>query len=162
MIYGSEQRREPLSPTIPETTVNVGTSNRILASHLLLRVQPCCGNVRPYLDGLVGVNYLYTRTSVKGHWSLEPIAASTIQDDWAPSYGAGGGVQILVYRERPQRRKDRPVHILLDAKLRYLRGSPADYLTQGSIRQEGGQSVYYISKSRTDMLLVQSGITFRF
>jgi hypothetical protein len=63
MIYGSEQRREPLSPTIPETTVKVSTSNRILAGHLLLRLQPCCGSVRPYVDGLVGFNYLYTRTS---------------------------------------------------------------------------------------------------
>jgi hypothetical protein len=162
MVYGSEQRREPLSPTIPETTVIVRTSNRILAGHLLLRLQTCCGDVRPYVDGLLGFNYLYTRTSVKSNWSLEPIAASTNLDDWALSYGAGGGVQILLYRERPQRRKDRPVHILLDAKLRYMRDSPADYLTQGSIRQEGGQLLYYVSNSRTDMLLTQLGITFRF
>jgi hypothetical protein len=51
---------------------------------------------------------------------------------------------------------------LLDAKLRYMRGSLADYLTQGSIRQEDGQLIYCVSKSRTDMLLTQVGITFRF
>jgi len=162
MSYGSDQRREPLSPTIPETTVQVRTSNRILASHLLLRLHPCGGSVRPYVDGLVGFKYLYTRTSVKGNWSLEPIAVSTNMDDWALSYGLGGGVQLLLYKERPRRQKNRPVHLMLDAKLRYLRGSPADYLTRGSIRQENGQLVYDISRSRTDMLLTQIGITFRF
>lgn len=162
MVYGSEQRRETLSPAIPETTVKVRTSNRILAGHLLLRLQPCCGSVRPYADGLVGFKYLYTRTSVRSNWSLEPIAVATNLDDWALSYGLGGGVQVLLYQERPQRRKDRPVHILLDAKLRYMRGSPADYLTPGSIRQEDGKLVYYISRSRTDMLSTQMGITFRF
>ena len=162
MNYGSQERREPLSPTIPGTTVNVRTSNLILASHLFLRLQPRRGSVRPYADGLFGFKYLYTRTSVKRHWSSEPIAVTTNLDDWALSYGAGGGVQVLLYQKTPQTQRDRPVHLFLDVKLRYLRGSPADYLTPGSIRQENGQLVYYVSRSRTDMLLTQVGITLRF
>jgi hypothetical protein len=162
MNYGSEQRREPLSPTIPDTTVKVRTSNSILTNHLFLRLQPRRGSVRPYADGLIGFKYLYTRTSVRGEGSSEPIAVSTNLDDWALSYGAGGGVQILLYQERAQRSKGRPAHILLDAKLRYIRGSRANYLTRGSIRQENGRVIYDISRSRTDMLVTQLGITFRF
>jgi len=162
MKYGSKQRREPLSPTLPDTTVKVRTSNNILTNHLFLRFQPRLGSVRPYADGLIGFKYLYTRTSVQGEGSSEPIAVSTNLGDCALSYGAGGGVQILLYQEQAKRSKGRLAHILLDAKLRYIRGSRADYLTPGSIHQENGQVIYDIRRSRTDMLVTQLGIALRF
>ena len=121
-----------------------------------------CGSVRPYADALVGFKYLYTRTSVKGNWGSGSIASSTKLDDWTLSYGAGGGVQILLYQERSQRQKKRPLHILLDVRLRCMRGSTADYLTRGSIRWENGQVVYDIRRSRTHMMWTELGVTFRF
>jgi hypothetical protein len=160
--YGSQERRDQLSPTIPDATVKVRTSNNIFASHLLLRLQPYRGSVQPYADGLLGFKYLYTRTSVKGSWGTGSIASSTNHDDWTLSYGAGGGVQILLYQERPQRQKKRPRCILLDGRLRYMRGSPADYLIPGAIHWKDGQAIYDIRRSRTDMLWTQLGVTFRF
>ncbi|HKE03376.1 MAG TPA: hypothetical protein VKE91_04920 [Blastocatellia bacterium] len=50
----------------------------------------------------------------------------------------------------------------MDANVRYLRGSQAEYLKKGSIRQENGLAVFDVLSSRTDVIAVQIGVTFRF
>jgi len=64
MIYGSETRSEPFSWTIPDVSVDVSTRNNILLWHVFLRVQADRGKVRPYAEGLIGLKYLFTRTSI--------------------------------------------------------------------------------------------------
>lgn len=56
IIYGSETREEPFSTTIPDVYVDVTTTNSIFNGHLLFRVQPQEGFLRPYLDGMIGFN----------------------------------------------------------------------------------------------------------
>ena len=63
--YGSEERREPFSYTIPDVRVKVQRDNNIFLGHLLLRVQQDVGIVSPYLDGLFGLNYLWTDTKIR-------------------------------------------------------------------------------------------------
>jgi hypothetical protein len=46
--------------------------------------------------------------------------------------------------------------------VRYLRGGRAEYLRKGSIREVNGSVVYDVFSSRTDVLAVQAGVTFRF
>src|SRR5262245_42880843 len=64
--YGSVSRSAPFSPDIPEVIVDVNTSNNILAAHFLVRYE--FGNFesrfRPYAEGLVGLHYLWTQSSV--------------------------------------------------------------------------------------------------
>jgi opacity protein-like surface antigen len=154
--YGSEEHEEPLSTTIPEVRLKVKTNNNIILTHLLLRAQPRHGTVRPYADGLIGFKYLFTDTSITNDSDDEELASTTNFSDSTFSYGFGGGVQVQLVdlgRGRP---------LLLDGKVRYLRGSQAEYLKKGSIRRENGIVSFDVLSSRTDVLSVQVGVTFRF
>jgi hypothetical protein len=155
VIYGSESRREPISSTIPNLQVRVRTTNNIFLAHFVLRAQPRTGPVRPYVDGLIGLKYLFTRTSISDLFDGETIASNTDLSDTTLSYGFGGGLQVPLTKG-PEAR------ILLDTNVRYLRGGRAEYLRRGSIREENGQAVFDVLSSRTDVLAVQIGVVFRF
>jgi hypothetical protein len=153
--YGSESRREPISTTIPNLQVRVRTTNNIFFSHFVLRAQPRTGPVRPYVDGLIGLKHLFTRTSISDLSDGETFASSTDLSDTTLSYGFGGGLQIPLSKG-PEAR------IFLDTGVRYLRGARAEYLRKGSIREENGLVFFDVFSSRTDVLAVQIGVTFRF
>jgi hypothetical protein len=64
LVLGSQTRAEQFSAEIPEVVVDVTTRNYILMGHLVLRIQPPEGDLRPYIEGLLGFNYLWTETGV--------------------------------------------------------------------------------------------------
>jgi hypothetical protein len=167
LIYGNETRKEPFSTTIQDVTVNVETSNNIVLGHLFLRLQAPVGAIRPYMDGLVGFNYLFTRTSIKNENGVgEEIASSTNFDDTAFSYGAGGGLQIRVYdgtvKRQKEGKKDALSGVFLDFKVRYLVGGEAEYLKEGSIARENGEITYSVDHSKTDLLTFHLGAILTF
>lgn len=176
MIYGSESRREPFSTTIPDVTVKVTNSNNIFYGHFILRVQPPEGRVRPYLDGLIGFKDFYTKTTIENEDgdNEDPIAESKNLDDVAFSYGGGGGLKVRVYTakipatggegegEEAANRETRPLGIDLTAGAWYLLGSEAEYLKKGSIRREGGRVTYDITRSNTDMVIAQIGVSLAY
>jgi hypothetical protein len=155
VTYGSESRREPFSTTIPNVDVRVRTSNNIFLAHTLVRLQPQEGRIRPYADGLIGLKHLFTRTSISDDFSGEVIASDTDLSDTTFSYGFGGGIQVPIS-------KIGGWTMVLDGNVRYLRGARAAYLKKGSIREENGQVIYDVLSSRTDVIAVQVGLTFRF
>jgi hypothetical protein len=153
--YGSEEHTEPISETIPELLVNVRTTNNITMTHLVFRAQPRNGKVRPYADALVGFKYLYTNTSILNESTGEELTSTRNLSDLVSSYGFGGGVQVQLGH------LGRTGDISLDTKVRYLRGSEADYLKEGSIQRENGGVFFDNLSSRTDVVTVQVGVTFR-
>lgn len=156
VVYGSDTRREPLSTTIPELELKVRTTNNIVLTHFLLRAQPRSGTVRPYLDGLIGFKYLFTDTTITDDDGEEELASTTNLSDTTFSYGFGGGVQVKLADI------GRNGDISFDTKVRYLRGSRAEYLKKGSIRMDNGGVFFDVFTSRTDVVTVQVGVTFRF
>jgi hypothetical protein len=154
--YGSVSRKEPILPSIPDVRVDVSTDNNIFLTHFLVRAQPRRGNVRPYIDGLLGLKHLFTQTSIRGNFDDGAIASETNLSDTSLSYGVGGGVQISLYK------KPAKAEVLLDGKVRYLRGSRARYLKEGSIRRENGMVFFDVLSSRTDVVGLQVGVTFQF
>lgn len=154
--YGSQTRRVPISPTIPEIRLRVTTTNNIALTHFLLRLQAREGKVRPYADGLIGFKYLVTRTSLRSDSVDENLASSTNFRDFTFSYGFGGGLQVRLGRV------GRNGSVMLDGKFRYLRGSNAEYLREGSIRQIDGTVVFDVLSSRTDVATAQVGVAFLF
>lgn len=155
-VYGSQSRKEILSPSIPELRLKVKTDNNIAWTHFLLRLQSPRGKVRPYADALVGAKYLFTTTAITDNGSGNDIASDTNLSDTALSYGAGGGVQIHLadFGRRGQ--------IVFDTKVRYLRGGNADYLKKGSIVQTPTGVFFDVLSSRTDTVHLQVGVTFHF
>ncbi len=165
LVYGSENREEPFSLTIPDVTVDVHTENSIVQGHLFLRVQPPEGPVRPYLDGLIGFNYLFTQTRIKDQGnSDEEIASSTNFDDFAFSYGAGGGIMFRVYKSNDLRPEGSfgLSNVNIDLRVRYLFGGEAEYLKEGSITRTNGRVTYDVSHSKTNLVMGQLGVIVEF
>lgn len=160
LIYGFERRSEPFSTTIPDVTVDVETTNNITLVNLFLRFQPQQGMVRPYVEGLFGLKYLFTRTSVENRSFDEEIAASINFDDVASSFGAGAGVEFRVFEGINENNND--FAILVSAGVKYLLGSSAEYLERGSTSRENGELIFDVTKSRTDMVIPHLGASFTF
>ncbi len=157
--YGSETRPEPFSSTIPDVTVDVDRSNNIVNFHILFQLAFPTGIVRPYAEGLFGGSYIYTETTIKSR-GVDEVASSTNFDDFAWSYGAGGGFLIQVFSS------DNPVDkvgsVFIDLKARYLYGSEAEYLKEGSVIVANGKVTYNTSKSKTDLLTAHIGAVVYF
>ena len=153
--YGSETRSlslGPLVPEVPDTSLDVRTYNAILDLSARLRAQLPRGRFRPYVDGLFGFTNIYTTSEVTGEDDCEGclLESESQSSDFVLSYGGGAGVTInFTSRERVPR---------LDAGVRYLRGGRADYLTEGSVRTEGGQVIRDFSRSRIDRFGVYIGV----
>lgn len=159
---GDEDRKEPFSTTIPDVTVDVSTSNNLAQFMLLLRLQPKKGPILPYADGLLGLNYLYTRTTIKNASNDEEVASSTNLDDNAFAYGFGGGLMIKVYDRQKKSPDEKPMQVFINLGARYILGGEAEYLKEGSIRREGGQVTYDITTSKTSLAVARIGVAVSF
>ncbi len=157
--YGWESRQEPFSSTIPDVVVDVNRTNNIVNFHVISQIIPLQGSVRPYIELMLGGSYIYTETKINGSGS-EDVASSTNFDDWAWSYGGGCGVQFeLVSFADPQQKV---TSVFLDFKVRYLYGTEAEYLKEGSVIINHGQVIYEVSKSKTDLLTFNLGAVVYF
>ncbi|MBD3333159.1 outer membrane beta-barrel protein [candidate division GN15 bacterium] len=158
---GNETRQEPFSTTIPDVTVDVETENALAQFLLLFRLQPKAGAFRPYADALVGVNYLYTTTTIKNASNDEEVASSTNFDDNALAYGFGGGAMIRVY-ESPEAGPTGPFEVFVDLGFRYMLGGEAEYLKEGSIRRENAVVAFDVTESKTDIAVARVGVSVSF
>jgi hypothetical protein len=157
--YGSESRQEPFSTTIPDVVVDVDRSNNLVNFHLLFHIAPPTGIVRPYAELLFGGEYLFTETSIKSRGD-EEVASNTNFDDFAWNYGFGGGLLINLYS--PDQSEGTFQALFLDLKVRYLYGTEAEYLKEGSVIIQNGSVYYDVSKSKTDLLITQLGVMVYF
>jgi hypothetical protein len=157
MIYGSETSSRPLSETIPDVWVDVDRTNNIANFHILFQVSPFEGDVRPYVEGLFGGAYMFTTTKVKSEHSGEDVFESTNLDAFTWNYGYGGGLLIKLKSDMGSVKT-----LFLDIKARYLFGSEAEYLKEGSVWISHGRAYYDIQKSKTDLLTFQFGVVAYF
>ncbi len=157
LTFGTDRRDEPLSTTIPDVRVRVENSYNMASLNFLTRLTGRDPYFRPYVDFLVGFNYLYTESTVSSRGgSQEDVFRDTNFDDFAFSYGAGAGIRFMVWdgREGGQGR------VYVNTQVRYMVGSEAEYILPGSIRTDNGQLDFDVSSSRTDLLSFQLGLTF--
>jgi hypothetical protein len=153
--FGIDRRSEPLSSTIPDVRVDVENSYNMVSTMFLLRTTGRSNVFRPFIDALVGFNYLFTQTVVRSRGTQEEFARDTNFDDFAFAYGIGAGMQYRVYRHRG-------TNIFLNIQSRYILGGEAEYLRPGSITVSDGQVSFDVSRSRTDMLYFQIGVAASF
>ena len=154
IIYGIESRRVPLSTTIPDVSVDVERQNSMVNFHLLFQVSPFDGDIKPYLEGVAGGAYLFTETSVEGSSNIEEFASTVNQDDFAWSYGFGGGILVSLMESN----EDLPGGLYLDLKTRFMFSSEAEYLTTGDLRVENGNLIYQTKNSGIDYMSIQIGV----
>jgi len=167
LSYGTSTEKVPFSSTVgPRVPVEVSTSNNVLETHLSARLQRRTGRFRPYVEGLAGVKYLFTRTTV-GDEEFDDdvgdeVAGTTNYDDFALSGGAG--IDIQVYRQDSTARTVRRIDLHLGVQ--YLMGSEAEYLAEGALTDtnDNGQLAEEeldIRRSRTTFLQPQFGVIVR-
>ena len=166
LIYGSEKFSETVQTKNADFDVDLKTVNSIVLGHLLFRFQVKQGKVWPYLDGLIGFNRITTDTRINNpHFGDNDISTNNF-DDTVLSYGGGFGLMVKVYER--SRKKIEPQHqkkkwvVLIDFRVRYIRGNNGQYLKEGSIFRVDDELSYDVYKSRTDLITAQVGITFNF
>lgn len=111
--------------------LRVQTNNNLINGHAVLRLKAPLATVQPYVDGLIGLNYLYTRTRIldetrdrifsrrdpqTGQVTSNEINAQTQEQSVVLSYGGAFGLQIKLSE-----------NVRLDARGLYLIGGKARY-----------------------------------
>jgi hypothetical protein len=159
--YGYESRRVPFNQWAPDVPVDVNRLNNLVNFHFLFQVLPFEGSVKPYLDILFGGNYIFTTTEIKS--DNEQIASTTNFDDFGWSYGGGGGLLIRLTDFEQSEERMSPSSLWLDLKFRYLYGTEAEYLKEGSVDiHNDGTVTYYYSKSKIDLITIHLGVVVEF
>ncbi len=117
----------------------VQTNNNLINGLTGIRLKAPLATVQPYVDGLVGFNYLYTRTVVTdetnerffsrrdpntGQVTSNQINARTQESSFVLSYGGAFGMQIKLGE-----------NVRLDARGIYLLGGQANYFDSSQTRQ---------------------------
>jgi len=129
-------------------------NNNIVHGHLVVRLKPMRDFfIMPYIDGLLGFKYLYTRTKLKVD-DINPkkaLETNTEFKDLAWSYGGTAGVNIKLSED-----------LFLDINVMYQKGGKAKYLTEEDVEFDpNGDIINNTNTSRTDMFVPRIGITFR-
>lgn len=159
-FYGYVHRHEYLSG-IPEVRLDVETFNNILQGLFFLRAQPRSGDVRPYVEALAGISYLFTDSAISGHeFPWDEIAYEINFDDLTVSAGIGAGLAFRLGRRRAGGLGHGRRETLLDVKVRYMAGGRAKYLKQGSIVVEGETYHFQADQSATSFITAQVGLSF--
>ena len=163
LLYGHRTRIEHVSGDLP-VEVDVSTNNNIVQGYIILKQELGRSRVRPFVEALAGINYLYTDTMVSGRYEPYDEIASVINlDDYSFSAGGGAGLGIRLDREVDyERGQPRRIQTFLEIKMRYLAGGRARYLTKDSFAFQDGGSAYLFNESRTDLLSLQVGISMTF
>ena len=171
--YGNSERQIPFSYYTDLITITEKTTNDLAYVHLLVRIVPFHGKVRPYFEGLLGMKNLSTTTKVISENCPEEdedtceIASSTNYSDNAFSYGGGGGLEITLTSFGGDEDSGIKGVLSFFINARYMIGAEAEYLKEGAITfsdpQDGPvQTTFDPSTSKTDVLQISLGLNFNF
>ena len=152
VVYGSEEFRTPLSPTIPFVDVDVRTTNYIVSLGVGPQIFLGQGSIRPYVFGTAGFAYFGTQTSVSGSQDVEAFASTTNFDDITLALTGGGGMSV--------RLSDGENPVSLDMSASYQRNGLTEYLTEGDLYElpGGGWAVDPIL-SETNLVTYRVGVS---
>jgi hypothetical protein len=158
LTFGTDSRKEAFNSNIPDVRVQVDNSYNMASGFGLLRMTGQNFMFRPYVEGLFGVNYLYTQSVVRNSGNDGDEIASDINlDDFTPAYGIGAGLQYLVWDGR----QVYGTLVYLNVQARYIRGGNAEYVLPGTIDTSGLAAGFETAESRTDTAFIQIGMSIR-
>lgn len=146
--------------------IRMRTQNNMATGHAFVRMQPHKGILRPWVEGLVGLQYFWTDAEVEDEGAADiAILGVSETTDAVFSYGAGAGLMVRLFSGRVQRSAP-ALEVLLDVRIRYLLGASASYYNERSVSLGRNGSLEEVRidafSSRTDMLQAGAGISVRF
>ncbi len=163
MLFNYDDYQTPLSVEFPNDYVDITTDYQMYVIDFAVKIMPDWGPIRPYMEFIAGTHNLSTTTtaeSVNYNSSYNDIASSTDVSDWTFNYGVGGGLAFNVFRGKVEGNKARFWELLVDLNAEYLLGGEAEYAL--SKTDMGNEFQLETAKSKTDMLSIKMGMTFRF
>lgn len=137
-----------------ETILSDNKANNFTNLHLIFQLAPTGGTVRPYIETFFGGSYVYSYSQI---FTLDYVPVSLYIDDWAWSYGVGGGFKFLIGADN-----DGGGSLYLDLKGRYLMSSDVSLLDRNSIRYANNTFYYSLNESQINFVAVQIGLVFYF
>lgn len=140
-------------PYSDESYLSGNRANNFSSLHLVFQLAPTGGTIRPYLETLFGGSYIFSVTEV---YTLDYISESLYIDDWAWSYGVGGGLQFLISSDESGQ------SLFLDLKGRYLMSSDVSIPDRQSIRYANNSFYYTVNETQINFVTVQIGLVIYF
>ena len=154
--YGRETTRVALSSTVGgRIMVDLTTTNNIAWLGVGPQLMAPSGVVRPYANGIAGLSYFATTSSVQGtHADDVPFARTTNYDDTQFSWGGGAGVLVPV-------NTGARTQVFLDFGARYHdNGRNVRYLREGGIHDvPNGDVRLDVIHSRADLITYHLGVS---
>ena len=131
-----------------------------ILAHLLFRMQISGEQIRPYVEGLFGLQHFFTKSAyqyVPTEGVLEEGGTPTTEViEMEFSGGVSCGCMILLHKSSSQEEE-----ILLDFRLRYLYGGKTKFV-ENYHQIEGEQLIIDTVRSRTDLFTIQIGASVTF
>jgi len=131
--------------------VNMQTSNNLSNAHYKIQLKYDFNSfLTSYAEGLLGAQYLYTRTVREDFIGEDVFRGSQIdRGDWGASFGGGIGLQLKVFRR-----------LYLNTNVLYLRGTPTEYLVRLDDPPLGQDPLddFEPRRSPTDLLVWKIGL----
>jgi opacity protein-like surface antigen len=134
----------------------VQTNSMMVPLNAFVKLQPNLWNLfYPYLEGIVGINFLSVSADLKTHWG-----DTDTKDRFSVSlnYGLGAGVQIKLvdFITLPNAYSQ----LLFNFGARYIRGTEVDF---ANVKINDDSSVTFDDfKTKTDYVTLLFGFSFRF
>ncbi len=156
--FGSDDVLAVQSVLVPAGLLEAKTRRHTLMVHLVGRLGPQTGVVRPYLDVLAGVRRFASNTRIVRDIVFDERVGTATADfsDLTLSAGAGAGIDFQVF-SGPMGWDERQARISLSLGARYLFGSAMRTLEPGSLRIRDGVVDYATLRTRTDVFVPHLG-----
>jgi hypothetical protein len=137
-----------------ETYLGNNRANNFINLNMILQVAPTGGTVRPYLETFFGGSYIYSNTEII---TLDYNSVNLYVDDWAWTYGVGGGFKFLLGAD-----DNGGGSVYLDIKGRYLLSSDVYLLDRNSIRY--ANNIFYdsVKETQINFVAIQIGLVLYF
>lgn len=136
-----------------ETILSDNKANNFSNLHLIFQLAPTGGTVRPYIETFFGGSYIYSCSQI---FTLDYVPVSLYIDDWAWSYGVGGGFKLLIGSDEENG------SLYLDLKGRYMMSSDVSLLDRNSIRYANNSFYFTVNETQINFVAVQLGLVIYF
>ena len=174
LTFATQDRAALFGTNTALSAVTVATSRNILSAHLVARLTPEKGLVRPYADAILGLKYFVSRARIEADVDAgaivggdgpiivdrdrrDEISVSSSFNDLAFSTGVGAGIDFDVFRQHVAT-WNREAIVSVSVGARYVVGPKMQFLPRESLPSDVGDIVIDAERSRTDMIVPTLGL----
>ena len=154
--YGYKEGDAAFLGRFGEDDLDVETRNNFSIPQILMRIEPSFYRLSPFLEGSIGVNYIFTDSSISGSYDNDESTYEVNYKDFTTSFGIGAGAKYLIW----EKLNENNVYIGFELfiKMKHFLGGEAKYLKEGDMKALSDDVEYIISKSRTDLTTFNIGV----